>query len=181
MKTKILWLVFVLWGTVSPAMADEPAFQFAREIKTPPLKQEELLAITLDADVFASTQDGLADLRLLDAEGKPVPYLLRKLQTTRARKLRTTWPARQLFAQPLDDGRLEITVELGEKDPHPNGVSLISPLRNFKHRVRVYTSADGKEWEAAGDETVIFDYSRFMDVRSDGVSFPETSRRHFRH
>ena len=53
-------------------------------------------------------------------------------------------------------------------------------MRNFNQRVRVFTSTDGREWEPAGDETAIFDYSRYMDVRNDSVSFPETGRRRFR-
>lgn len=182
MKNKTLWLAFVCWGAVSPTLADDAVFRFLRDVKTPPLKQEELLAITLDTEVFAATQDDLADVRLRDAEEKPVPYLLRKLQTTRARAVRTTWPARDPSARPLDDGGLEITVRFDddEKRPHPNGLTLISPLRNFTQRVRVLTSANAEQWEPAGEETVIFDYSRYMDVRSDSVSFPETGRRYFR-
>ena len=180
MKNSALGFAFVLCAAAWPALADEPEFQFSKEVKAPPLKQEDLLSIMLDTEVFSTTQDRLADIRLLDGAGKPVPYLLRKVQTTRARALRTTWPARQLTARPLDDGGLEITVQLDEKDPHPNGLSLNSPLRNFEQRVRVYTSADRQQWEPAGEEAVIFDYSRYMDVRSDSVSFPETAGRHFR-
>jgi hypothetical protein len=164
----------------SSTLAAEPAFQFSKEIKAPPLKQEELLAVPLDSEVFAATRDGFPDLRLADAAGKPVPYLLRKVQTTRARPVRTTWPARQPAARPLESGGLEIVVELGEKDPHPNGLTLVSPLRNFEQRVRVYGSADGRAWEPIGEDTAIFDYSRYMDVRSVSVPFPETARRHFK-
>lgn len=179
---RVFWIAFVCWQMVSPALADDAAFQFSREVKPPPLKQEELLAITLDTAVFAATQDEFADLRLRDAEGKPVPYLLRKRQTTRARAVRTTWPAREPAARLLDDGGLEITLQIDEDDkrPHPNGLRIVSPLKNFKQRVRVFTSVDGQEWEPAGEETVIFDYSRYMDVRSDSIAFPETKRRHFR-
>ncbi|HEV7222815.1 MAG TPA: DUF3999 family protein [Pirellulales bacterium] len=174
-----LRFAFLAWAAAGPALAAGPAFQFSREIQSPALKQEELLAVALDSDVFAATQDGLADVRLLDGEGKPLPYVLRQAQTTRARRVRKTWPARQFSARPLDGG-LEITVELAKDDPHPNGLTLVSPLRNFEQRVRVEASADGREWEPAGTETVIFDYSRYMDVRRDGVSFPETAKRHFR-
>lgn len=182
MKDKQLWCIVVMWATVSPIFAAEPALQFSREVKSPPLKQEELLAISLDSAVFAATQEGLADVRLHDSEGKSIPYLLRKRQTTRARAVRTTWPARDIAAQPLDDGGLEITVRFEEdkKRPHPNGLTLVSPLRNFKQRVRVFTSKDAGQWEPAGEETVIFDYSRYMDVRSDSIPFPETDRRNFR-
>ncbi len=160
--------------------AELPAFRFYRDVKTPPLKQEELLAITLDSEVFAATQEGLTEVRLVDAAGTLIPFFLRKVQTTKARAVRSTWSARQPTAQPLDDGGLEITLQLGDKDPHPNGLSFITPLRDFKQRVQVYVSADGKEWDSAGEETVIFDYSRYMDVRSVSVSFPVTEKRHFR-
>jgi hypothetical protein len=178
----LLWFGIVCWSAASPTLGADPAFQFSREIKAPPLKQEELLAITLDTEVFAATQDNLADVRLVDAEGKPVPFFLRRVQTTRARAVRNIWPAREPTARPLDDGGLEITVRIDEDDkhPHPNGLSLVTPLKNFKQRVRVLSSADGQEWEPAGEETVIFDYSRYMDVRNDSVAFPETGRRYFR-
>jgi hypothetical protein len=117
---------------------------------------------------------------LLDAVGKPVPYLLRKVQTVRARTARIIWPARQLSAKPLDNGGLEIAVKLDDTDPRPQGLSLISPLRNFEHRVRVDTSTDGQQWKSAGEAKTIFDYSRYVDVRNDGVSLPEAADRHFR-
>jgi len=177
---KVLWFAFVGWAAAQPAFAAEAAYQFARQVEAPAVKQEELLAVALDSDVFAATQDGLADVRLLDETGKPVPYLLRKARTTRPRRVRKTWPARHFSARPRDDGGLEITVELEKDDPHANGLTIVSPLRNFEQRVRIDASTDGQQWERAGNETVIFDYSRYMDVRSDSVSFPETAKRHFR-
>jgi hypothetical protein len=179
---KTLILSFALCLAAGPAFADEPQLQYSKEVKVPALKQEELLAISLDTEVFAATQENLADVRLRDGEGKTVPYLLRRVQTTRARTTRTVWRARQLTAKPLPDGGLEIMVQIDEDEKVPpfNGLSLISPLRNFEQRVRVFTSADGQQWEPVGEEAVIFDYSRYMDVRNDSVSFPETAARHFR-
>jgi hypothetical protein len=177
---KVVCCAFVSWSAAMPAFAAEAAFPFARQIEAPAGKQEELLAVALDSDVFAATQDGLADIRLLDGEGKTVPYLARRVRTTRPRRVRQTWPARRFSARPRDDGSLEITVELEKDDPHPNGLTLVSPLRNFERRVRVEMSADGRQLEPAGEETMIFDYSRYIDVRGDSVSFPETAKRHFR-
>jgi hypothetical protein len=181
----VLGGAWLLLGIVATARADKPndaspVYRFSRDVLAPPLKQEELLAIPLDSDVFAATRDGLEDLRLVNAAGEPIPFFLRKVQTTKARAVRSTWSAREPTARPLDDGGLEIIVQLGDKDPHPNGLSLVTPLRNFKQRVRVFVSADGKQWDPAGEETAIFDYSRYMDVRSVGVPFPETDKRHFR-
>ena len=69
---------------------------------------------------------------------------------------------------------------LADSDPQPNGLSLITPLKNFEQQVRVLTSTDGQLWEPPVAQTMIFDYSRFMDVRNDKVSFEPTARRHFR-
>jgi hypothetical protein len=173
-------LLIALSAAAGSARADEPPFQFSKDVKVPPLKQEDLLSIVLDSEVFAATQEKLADIRLRDGDGKPVPSLLRKARTTRARSVRTAWPARKVSAQPLADGGLEITARLDAKDPRPTGLSLITPLRNFEQRVGVETPAEGQKWEPIVENALIFDYSRYMDVRSDSVSFPETGARLFR-
>jgi hypothetical protein len=156
-------------------------FSFHKEIAASSKSEESLVAAPLDAEVYAATQDGFADIRLRDAAGTELPFIIRKSQEMKTRSVRRrTWSAPRPTLKPLDDGGLEITLELGDDDPHPNGLSLITPLRNFEQRVRIQTSTDGITWDAAANETVIFDYSRYMDVRSDSVPFPETARKHIR-
>jgi hypothetical protein len=165
---------------VSSTLASEPSFQFSREITPPQLTQDELLAVTLDTSVFAATEAGLPDMRLHDGQGGAVAYLLRKAQATRTVTVRKTWSSRQPDARPLEGGGLEITVELKEDDPQPTGLSLVSRLKDFEQRVHVFSSPTGEQWETLGEESVIFDYSRYMDVRRDSVRFQETPDRHFR-
>jgi hypothetical protein len=97
---------------ISSTLASEPSFKFSRGIVAPQLTQEELLAVTLDTNVFAATEAGLPDMRLLDDQGGAVAYLLRKAQVTRTVTVRKTWSSRQPDARLLDGGGLEITVEL---------------------------------------------------------------------
>jgi len=171
-------LVLVLWAHAG--QASEPKFQFSRGIVTPSMSQEELLSVTLDTSVFGATQVLLPDVRLLDGQGGAVPYLLRKARTTRIGTVRNTWSAQQPDARPLKEGGLEITVELEKDDPQPNGLTLVSRLKNFEQRVHIFASRTGENWEPAGEEAVIFDYSRYMDVRKDSVRFRETPNRHIR-
>ena len=173
-------IVLALAVITVPAIADEAVLSFSRSVELPALTEESLIAIRLDSGVYAATQDDLNDVRLLDAREQPVPFLLRKRQTKRSRSERISWVAHNLSVQPLEQGGLEITIALDKDEPQPTGLRLISPLINFEQRVRVETSADGAAWEPAGAEAVIFDYSRFMDVRSDGLAFAQTNRRHFR-
>jgi hypothetical protein len=181
MRCLVVAVVLTACWFSAPLSAAEPLLTLSKPVEMPVLSEEALIAIPLDADVYAATQDDLDDVRILDAEGQPVPYLLRKLQSTRSRTERTTWSAPNVSVKPLQTGGIEITIRRDDDDkrPAPTGITLHTPLDNFEQRVRVETSTDGVTWEPAA-ESVIFDYSRYMDVRNIDALFPETDRRHFR-
>ncbi len=151
MSKRSMGLVVFLCLPTIRAVADDPVFQFSKNVQLPTLAQEELLSVALDADVYEATQEGFHDLRLLDADDHPMAPVLRKVRTSRRRKVRNTWTPRQPSVRPLDDGGLEIIIQLGPKAPHPNGLTLISPLRNFEKRVHVETSVDGRQWEPVAE------------------------------
>ncbi len=175
------WFGIACLVATTASFAEEPSMRFQKEISSSKKSDESLVAVVLDADVYAATQVGLADLRVQDAEGASLPFFLRKSQDLVSKSVRRkTWTAANPSLKPLENGGLEITLELGEGDAQPNGLSVVTPLRNFEQRVRVFTSADGKVWDLSGVETVIFDYSRYMDVRSDSVPFAASSRKHIR-
>lgn len=168
----------ILWA--STLSAQELQFQFSKPVTLPPAHEDQLLAVRLDAEVFAATQNDFADVRLFDDAGDQVPYVVHKAQTSRSNTTRKVWPGRDPQLKPLEDGGLEITLRLQKDDPAPQGLKLVTPLENFEQRVRVFASADGEQWDPLGGEVVIFDYSRFMDVRQDEISFPESDRRQLR-
>lgn len=178
---RAIWSGIVCLVATTVTFATEPSLRFQKEISSSKKPDESLVAVVLDADVYASTQVGLADLRVQDTEGATLPFFLRKSQELVSKPVRRkTWTAANPSLRPLESGGLEITLELGEGDARPNGLSIITPLRNFEQRVRIFTSTDGMDWESSGAETVIFDYSRYMDVRSDSVPFVASPRRHIR-
>lgn len=161
--------------------AEEPAFSFRKEIAPATKSEETLIAVPLDADVYFATQPGLADVRLLSPDGKTMPFVLRRAPGDRSKvSQRSYWSRSKPVLRPLDEGGLEITLNLGQDDPVPQGLRVVSPLKNFEQRVRVQTSDDGQDWTAAGVETLIFDYSRYMDVRNDEVPFPAGSHKHIK-
>ena len=171
----LLWFLIL----TSASFAAEPAFQFTRPIEIPLLEQEELFSVKLDSQIYDATQTGQEDLRLVDDAGQLVPFLVRRMKTTRTQTVRQTWTGKILSARPLEDGGLEITLTLDRDDPAPNGLKLITPLDNFEKRIRVETSADGRQWDEVA-HSLIFDYSRYVDVRQDSISFPKTGRRRVR-
>ncbi len=171
-----------IWIAVAAlAQAAEPTELFRKEVTFTGKGDESLVAVKLDADVYSSSQSDFADLRLRDARGTTIPFLVQKSQEVRTQTIRRrTWTSTKPTLKPLENGGLEITLKLDEHDPAPNGLSLVTPLRNFEQRIRVLTSSDGQAWEPASADTAIFDYARFMDVRNDSISFPSTSRKYFR-
>ncbi len=77
--TAALWLAPLIGGLAAsaPAADGELRFQSARKIDLPRDHAEELVAVPLDAAVYAATNEALSDLQILDKEGNVVPYLLR--------------------------------------------------------------------------------------------------------
>lgn len=173
----MLWAMLV---TMAAGVAQEAAgFQYSRPILVESRDQEELFALRLDSDVFASTRDGFPDLRVLDAENRIVPFLIRRVAETRHDTIRRFWTAQNPALKPLDQGGMEIRIVLRPEDPTPAGLNFVTPLRNFEQQVQVFSTTDGKE-STLVEGALIFDYSQFMDVRRTEVRLPQTSAREFR-
>lgn len=170
----------VLLLASSLAAAEPAAFRFSREVHAGALRREEIVAIPLDADVYAHTRDRTPDLRLFDAGGREAPFLLEQATATYRHAVRKPWTVRPASLKPLDDGGLEIVLTLDKDDPRPAGLTVITPLRNFEQRLRVFGSNDGESWELLVPDVLIFDYSRFMDVESRDVRLPSSEYRRFR-
>ena len=180
MRVLLVGILGLVAALNSPLSAEENWFQYRRPIVAHELQEDELLAVPLDTDIFAATRSDLLDLRLYADNGDPVAFLRRKVRDTSANDVTTTWTAKDPAVKLTGDGGLEVEVVLDEKDPRPNGIRLITPLKNFEQRVRVFSAADKADWQIAGEETVVFDYSRFMDVRNDRIEFPASPHRRFR-
>ncbi|MCA9052681.1 MAG: DUF3999 family protein [Planctomycetaceae bacterium] len=177
----IIASIAILCCLASHANADGDATRFAREIQTEPRTEDQLLAAPLDTAVYAASEANFEDLRVLDSEGREVGFVLRRAPATETTYVRRTGTLRasQLQLKPLDEGGLEITLTLDADDPAPNGLRLVTPLKNFEQQVEVYSSADGGTWEPIV-EALLFDYSRYMDVRNDTITLPKTNHRRFR-
>jgi len=152
----------------------ENRLRFARPVEIASLEQEELVAVALDGDVYAVTRSGYPDLRMLKGADEEVAFLVRRATAKVGRKVKQVWTAKDIALHPLEEGGLEITfrIDLKEHPEQPQGIRLITPLRNFEHHVQIESSADGKTWELLVEEGLIFDYSQFMDVQNLAIELP---------
>jgi len=177
------WICCILAISVilpGPGVAEEAVlFRFSRPIQMVGQSQEELFSVLLDSDVYAATRDSFPDLRVLDADDRLVPFLIRRVSESRTELVRTLWTAVNPALMPLDNSGMEIHIILKPEDPSPLGLNFVTPLQNFEQQVQVFSTADGTE-SMLVDGGLIFDYSQFMDVRRTEVLLPPTSAREFR-
>lgn len=161
------------------AQSPDP-YLWERDIAVGPLDATELVSIELDPHVYAETLDSLEDVRILNADGTPVPYVVRKQRSEKRFHAERTWRAPNVSLQPVQGMGLEIRLTLDDDDPAPDGLRLITPLKNFEQRIQVFgIAADGNESPLVSNQ-VIFDYSQYMDVRKVDVVLPDTQARSFR-
>lgn len=174
----ILGALLLGWLAAAGSAGEWELLQFAKPIQRPPAHEEEILAIPLDAEVYAATQPNLADLRVLDAARAEVPLQIEQATDTTVDTVRrpTRGTVRSLVTNETDN-RIEVLVELEQPDPAADGVTLITPLRNFERRVSVYGSDDAVSWQPLAVDAMIFDYSRFMDLSQRDIPLPPNAFR----
>jgi hypothetical protein len=132
--------------------------------------------VILDRAVYQGAQVGLADLRLA-ANGHEVPYILETL----------TGSAQQTELQPeilnrsvVPGAGLELTLDLGRAARH-NRLRITTSQQNFRIKVRIETSSDGRHWALARNDGYVFDFTqsgRSISVLT--VGYPLSTRRYVR-
>jgi hypothetical protein len=182
MKAKwVMILAACALGSLSSwASAGAPRFQFRKDIERPAASGEEIVAVVLDRDVFAVTREGFPDVRILDDRGAEVPYVLEQSIERIARRVREPCASEVVSLRELDGKALEIVVRLRERAPSAGGLTIVTPLSNFEHRLKVFGSRDGTQWWSLVADGLVFDYSRYMDVRSSDVELPGNDFRRFK-
>jgi len=165
----------------SLATAQEAAtYRWIREITIPAVTETSVAAAPLDAHVFRETRDGRTDLRIIDPYGEPQGFVIRPATERKSHTRRSTWTAEQVAVKVDPTIGLQIELKLRDKEPVPSGLQIVTPLANFEHQVLVETSTDGVTWTTAGPTAMIFDYSKYVDARSDLVPMVAGEQRRFR-
>ena len=152
--------------------------RYRRPISVDAAGGEELVAFRLDAPVAAATEIGFPDLRVIDGAGQEVSRIIRRASVVELRSVRRSFPVEQPRLKPLPGGGLEIEFTI-DPEKHPfsiDGFRVETPLRNFEQRVQVHRLDEAGVWQPVGDDTLLFDYSQYMDTRQLDVSLPKEPR-----
>lgn len=177
--------MLLTWGGLSspPLMAEESAqFRFWRDIARESSKEEEILSFNFDSDVYAATRDGLPDLRVLDEAFGEAPYQVEPDVEFREERTRHMGPVEDISLRE-EGNAIEVRFRLPPEDkgyPAAEGFTFFTPQVDYERRVRVFGSAEGMNWSPLATDAVIFDYSRYMDVKNPEVALPSNSIRQFK-
>lgn len=173
------------------AGAEEPApddsglqirWEYCTPIQLPAGKQGALMDVLLDPRVFTSARLDLADLRLYDAAGQPVPYALRVLRPTHRRD---PYPAGEFNRAAGPDGSSELTLDLqlAARDQEPiehNEVEITTPGGEFRRHVVVEGSDDGATWSKLAETDLIRFQRGEQEINGDEVTYPPSRYRQLR-
>lgn len=181
MNSKLLMAVgLILAGAMICPAAEVGTFAFQKDVVRPSAAGEEILGAVLDGDVYEATEKGMADFRIFDAQAKEVPYRLDRVTEDRTQTTRKTRPAKMLLlSEDKEHNRIELVVDQEENWPVA-GLTFGTPLRDYERRVSVLGSDDRAEWKPLVSDAVLFDYSRYADLRNDDVALPENRYRYFK-
>jgi hypothetical protein len=156
------------------------AWEFYADVQLPKWDQPpRWLDFVLTPGVLDKARPDLADLRLYDGKGKEVPYALRIRQS---RDERQPLSAREFNRGTGPNRSAEVQLELTAPDTEHNELELASPGTNFRRRLTLEGSDDGKDWVAIKIEpgyVVHFDVDhQTVDVRK--FRYPTSRYRHLR-
>ncbi len=178
---QLMHFIFIICVLITrTSSAADPQFRFSKDIDRKAAPGEELLAAVLDRDVYAATRDGYADLRIHDEGGGEVPYLLEQASQRQTERVREGCPSEVVSLRDVNVKYLEIIVKLRDKAPGAGGLTVVTPLTNYEHRLKVFGSRDDHDWLPLVADGLIFDYTRYMDVRNSDVSLPANDCRAFK-
>jgi hypothetical protein len=164
-------------GAAKPAACNQP---YAKDVAFPRFAGEEIAAVRLDSEVYQVTPLNYADLRLLGGDGAEIPYALEKDRETGFTTVREPVAGSVTAMQEQAGNRLEIIWTPNADQTMPSGFRFETPLRNFERRVSVYAETPASGSVALVQDRLLYDYTRFMDLRGLEVAFAPTNARRYR-
>jgi Protein of unknown function (DUF3999) len=161
-------VLLLLSSAAGAATIDEADFRYERVLRAP---SSGYVAFTPDGPLFAHSRPGLADLRVIDAEGRQTPW----------RFLPDPAAANVLEVELLNSGRRRGAVvalaDLGPRRVVRNRLELVVRERDFVGRVTVFGSDDRRRFTRLST-TTIYDVQGAAAARSTTVVFPPTDHRY---
>ncbi len=165
-----------LWAQVPRTPEPLSAWLYYKEIPIP-RNVTGLTDFVLDRDMLDATRTDHSDVRLYDAGGREIPYVLR---VRRGIDTTSAFTARE-FNRGADGGGAQISYDLGEQPQQHNEVEIETAGDNFRRLVEVQGSADGAQWSTLASGAILFRFTASgRTVEKKAVVYPVSRYRYLR-
>ena len=148
--TVILCLAFAL--TASADFSFEK-WQYVKELKIP---ASGLVGVTIDNEIFANTNLGLADVRIVDDKNQETPY---KLVTTKGGLNKKEYVPRLINNSVVAGKYSSVILDLGSSGLLTNSLTIQTTSSNFQRNVTIYGSDNQADWQTLKAGGYIYDYT----------------------
>lgn len=162
------------------AALDLSRYPFVRDVETISAR-EEFVAVTLDRSIWdAANNEGGPDICIATEGETPVPHLFRKAGERRFRTVRDRRGSSISGLTEHADNRISFFIDLENNTEDANLIEFVTPLKDFERQITVYgIRPDGAEFPLV-ENVLVYDYTRFADVRHVIVALPSNTFRRFR-
>jgi hypothetical protein len=154
-------------------------WEWYQEVSLPSGAQPPRLAdFLVPPAVLGRAREDLADLRLYDAEGRPVDYALRVLAS---RDEQHPLNARQFNPVTHEDRSVEVSLDLGDNPAEHNELAVTTGGSDVRRRLRLEGGDDGKRWAVILDRVYLVHFQvgpQLVDVHS--FRYPPSRFRYLR-
>jgi hypothetical protein len=178
MKRMVVLLILTLFGsdlfadTAAPTVSD---FLYNSDIAGE-IKAEALYQVHLSDAILQKAGKDLQDIRIYDASRKETPYVI--IGNVPPHKTIETYPL-EIIGYDSDASSATVIMRLPEKHSAVSVLDLDIANQDYKKRVSLDASFDGKTWKTITEDS-IYDFSSRVDVRRTSMEFPETEARFLR-
>ncbi len=169
-------LLQLLAAQPPPAPQQLTAWPWYKEIQAPP-GRPGLMGFVLDREMLDRSRADYADVRLYDAEGHEIPYVLRVRRNV---DTATLFEA-HAFNRGAQGGAAEVSCDLGDKPVEHNQVEIETTGNNFRRLAEVQGSADGRQWSSLASDAILFRFTAGnRSVEQQAISYPPSRYRYLR-
>jgi hypothetical protein len=171
-RVRIGWIIGITAVLSIAALGRQQLPREWKNSQTLQVEQTGLVQVAVPAESLDAARPGLEDLRLFDAGGREVPYLLERPVPERGAEA-----AAADFESALRSDSTLATFRNSTKSP-VNAVILDTPAREFLKSVQLEASRDGTKWQR-----IATDVPLFRQVNGDAdleIRFPSADWGYFR-
>ncbi len=153
------------------------SWSYSREVNPPAANGSRPAAIVIPEDVYAHSANQLADLRIVDDEGREVPYVLGVPSGQTRTERRPVRTREQSFAP---GEYTEFVLDVGANPQFHNAILVNTSETDFIAWAEVAVSDDARQWRNVCDRAPLFRFDKQDLQGTQTLHYSDTNARYIR-